>query len=227
MKRVALAAALGLLLAGLAFVLKPAREHQRLTPAQPASTNVAPTATTPSPTTLPLSPSPATDPARVAAPLAEDSQRAVKDCLAQPAATWPELSKLLLRYANSGKAELQWRLARIEENGHELRVRVALETRESGATAYEAKVFSVDEEGLPEPLPPLPGQRENPRGWMSAYLRGKNLLSEITLHEITLPGGNTLRLEQENGQPVEAEFEVGGRILSCTGKSGEPRCRCS
>ena len=225
MKRALFAAALLLLLAGLGFFIRPVpeRENELRAAGEPPPSATAPA---PKPTPTPQPAAPQSTPAG-SAPLSEESQRAVKDCLAQPSATWPDLSKLLLRYAASGKSELQWRVARLEENGRELRVRVALETRESGATAYEAKLFSVDEEGLPETLPSQPGQRENPRGWVNAYLRGKSVLSEITLHEITLPGGNTLRLEQENGQPVEAEFEVGGRILSCTGKSGEPRCRCS
>ncbi|RZA09793.1 MAG: hypothetical protein EOP11_00525 [Proteobacteria bacterium] len=158
------------------------------------------------------------------------TRQAVKECWAKDISTWEELQRGFQGIAKGGHRELQWRVVRTEEDGHEVRIRLSSEPRENGEARLEIKLFSVDEEGLPDAMPARPGQRENPAGWLNDYLRGKPLLSDAQLEEITMPDGRTLSLETENSAVIEAQVQGrgarGAKALACSRKDNDPRCQC-
>jgi len=186
---------------------------------QAATATAVPTAAS---SAVPASPPPSAS----NADLAEETRAAVTECWKEEITGEKALLSAIEKKGAAGKRELQWRVIKTEEKGQERRVRLGRETRESGADALTVQVFAVDENGLPEPLPAQPGQRENPSGWLNNFLRGKVIVEDARLEEITLANGQVLSLESEGNELTEAQFQGAGKNLACSKKGGALRCRC-
>lgn len=223
MKKLLLAATGLALVAAFLFLRPPS-------PPAPAEAipRVLPLAAPPTAPTPPTNPLP--DSARTEKttnlPLPEASRAAVRECLGVDPTDWGSLARAIEERGGPGARSLQWRVIKTEEDGREIRIRVAREPRESGADSLVVQAFGVDEDGLPDPLPPRLGQKEKPLAWLSDYLKGKPLREDARLEEIALANGGVLMLETDGPNMVEAQFQGPGKGLACSRKGEDPRCRC-
>jgi hypothetical protein len=154
-----------------------------------------------------------------------ESRRAVLECLGVEAPTWEQMDQALLGRAN-GPSHLEWRVASVEENGKETRLRLAPAPTESGQASLRLQLFSVDAEGLPDLQPVRPGQDQNPAVWFEDFLKAKNLLRRAEREEIPLTGNGTYERESENGVVTEAHALLDGKELACGRRSERPGCLC-
>jgi hypothetical protein len=205
--------AIPLLLLPLAWLLLPIRHAQEKEISPPAQSPIATPAI-----------AAAKAPVLAASALAE-----ARLCAPGDYESIPELAAFLLSrpgVAKTGRLESRIVQFRDSGGGRPFRATLDFSPGESGRGTYKLKLFSVDNEGLPDPQPLPADLPSNPEG-MNQLLAGKLVERELEARAYPVEGGREWRVETENGEVKELEAFPGDHHLICSSAFGSPSCHCA
>jgi hypothetical protein len=160
-------------------------------------------------------------------PFPKEAIAEVVRCLGAPASDMTDFSALVYsRTKQKGETQLEWRNLHYEENGQKFRLRLSREAAESGKSYLELKLFSVDAENLPNKIEiPLEHERNPSDNILRNYTEGKHITYTEEAEVISLEDGGEIRVESENGIPVELEWESNELHVACSVKESAS-CKC-
>jgi hypothetical protein len=141
------------------------------------------------------------------------------------------IRSLTQKAGKAEKQELVWRNIHLRtENGEERRLRIWRESAGGGTDHLKTQFFSLDEEGLPVPIPTPEELAEPTLSGIEKYLNGKSV--QLTQEKISFtfrdPKHLSLTLETQNGRVRSVEAKDDGVDFQCSTapEASATDCKC-
>lgn len=205
----------------LATVAAIALWRKSESPSPPSTTTLAEKGTAPAPKAE------AVPEAKRKAGFSAEAQAEISRCLTRPAADFTELKSLLQRAGGTPTEQrLEWKLLHFEDAGKPFRVRLARDGQKNGRAELKVALFSVDEEGLPDPAP-LPPELIASEQSLQSFTAEKRITKEMEERVFRFAEGAELKEEKEDGEITKLDFSSTGLRLACDASAGTPSCHCA
>jgi hypothetical protein len=159
----------------------------------------------------------------------EAAREEMRRCLHESAADMEGFEALLQNHAGEPSTErIAWRVLEfVDREGRTLRLRLSRERGQSGGERLFAQLYSVDAEGLPDPLPLPPALTRFPdEARLQEFLSGVRMEKEVVTTELAFKNGSRLERETEDGKVVRSEFIHPEFMVACSTLQNHPTCHC-
>lgn len=162
-------------------------------------------------------------------PLPAEAQAEVERCLGH---TVKDMANLRAQFEAAGgevsRNDLEWKVVHFEdEAGKPFRIRLARDPSQSGRERLTIQLFSVDEEGLPDPVAIATQDKQNPTmETLAKFTKEKKVTKDIEARSVLFANGLKLATEIEDGTPKKLELTGQGFQLACDAVIAAPACHC-